>query len=63
VDELRAYLATRFPKFWLPDAFEQIDTIPRTSAGKFLKAALRDRFRGHYASAALAAAAAASPPV
>ena len=63
VDELRAYLATKFPKFWLPDAFEQIDTIPRTSAGKFLKAALRDRFRGHYASAAPAASAAASPPV
>jgi fatty-acyl-CoA synthase len=43
--ELRAFLASRFPKFWLPDAFEFIDAIPRTSAGKFQKSALRERFR------------------
>jgi fatty-acyl-CoA synthase len=47
-DELRAYLAARFPKFWLPDAFEPIDAIPRTSAGKFRKTELRDRFRGYF---------------
>ena len=47
-DELRAYLAPTFPKFWLPDAFEPIDAIPRTSAGKFLKSALRERFRQHF---------------
>jgi len=46
-DELRAFLAPQFPKFWLPDAFEFIDAIPRTSAGKFLKSALRDRFRDY----------------
>ena len=45
-DELRAFLAPKFPKFWLPDAFEFIDAIPRTSAGKFQKMALRERFRG-----------------
>jgi acyl-CoA synthetase (AMP-forming)/AMP-acid ligase II len=44
-DELRAFLAPRFPKFWLPDAFEFIEAIPRTSAGKFQKSALRARFR------------------
>jgi len=49
VDELRAHLAATFPKFWLPDAFESIDAIPRTSAGKFLKTALRDRFRTYFA--------------
>ena len=49
-DELQAYLAARFPKFWVPDAFELIDAIPRTSAGKFLKSALRERFRQHFAS-------------
>ena len=43
-DELRAFLAPAFPKFWLPDAFEFIDAIPRTSAGKFQKTALRMRF-------------------
>jgi fatty-acyl-CoA synthase len=48
VDELRAHLAAKFPKFWLPDAFEAIDTIPRTSAGKFRKTELRERFRGYF---------------
>ncbi len=46
-DELRAFLAPRFPKFWLPDAFEFIDAIPRTSAGKFQKSELRKRFRDY----------------
>jgi fatty-acyl-CoA synthase len=45
-DELCSFLAPNFPKFWLPDAFEFIDAIPRTSAGKFQKMALRERFRG-----------------
>ena len=45
-DDLRAFLAPHFPRFWLPDAFEFIDAIPRTSAGKFQKMALRERFKG-----------------
>ena len=45
--DLRAFLASRFPKFWLPDAFEFVDAIPRTSAGKFKKSALRERFRNY----------------
>jgi fatty-acyl-CoA synthase len=44
-DELRAHLAPRFAKFWLPDAFVVVDSIPRTSAGKFKKTELRERFR------------------
>ena len=40
-DELREHLAPRFPKFWLPDTFAFVDAIPRTSAGKFKKTALR----------------------
>jgi fatty-acyl-CoA synthase len=44
-DDLRAFLAPQFPKFWLPDAFEFIDAIPRTSVGKFLKSALRERYK------------------
>jgi fatty-acyl-CoA synthase len=47
-DELRAFLADKFPKFWLPDAFEAIDAIPRTSAGKFRKTELRTRYRDHF---------------
>jgi fatty-acyl-CoA synthase len=46
-DDLRAFLAPQFPRFWLPDAFEFIDAIPRTSAGKFLKSALRSRFKNY----------------
>ena len=47
-DDLRAHLATKFPKFWLPDAFEPIDAIPRTSAGKFLKTELRARYHTYF---------------
>ena len=46
-EELRAFLAPQFPKFCLPDAFEFIDAIPRTSAGKFKKSELRQRFKGY----------------
>ena len=44
-DELRAFLAPKFAKFWLPDAFVFVDAIPRTSAGKFKKTELREKFR------------------
>lgn len=44
-DELRAFLAEKFAKYWLPDAFVAMETIPRTSAGKFKKTELRERFR------------------
>jgi fatty-acyl-CoA synthase len=44
-DELRDYLAPRFAKFWLPDAFVVVDTIPRTSAGKFKKTELREKYK------------------
>jgi fatty-acyl-CoA synthase len=43
-EELRAHLAPRFAKWWLPDDFTFVDEIPKTSAGKFLKTALRERF-------------------
>jgi len=47
-DDLRNFLAAKFPKFWLPDAFEPIDAIPRTSAGKFRKTELRHRYRDYF---------------
>ena len=43
-EDLRAFLAPRFAEFWLPEAFVFVDAIPRTSAGKFQKSALRERF-------------------
>jgi fatty-acyl-CoA synthase len=44
-DDLLAFLAPHFPKFWLPDRVAFVDAIPRTSAGKFQKSALRSRFK------------------
>jgi fatty-acyl-CoA synthase len=44
-DELRMHLAPSFPKWWLPDGFEFVDVIPKTSTGKFLKSALRQQYR------------------
>jgi len=43
--ELAAFLGARFAKFWIPDAFVTLDAIPRTSAGKFKKSELRERFK------------------
>jgi fatty-acyl-CoA synthase len=43
-DQLRDHLASAFAKWQLPDRFEFIDAIPRTSTGKFWKIKLRERF-------------------
>ena len=43
-DELNEFLAARFAKFWIPDGYKVIDTIPKTSVGKFLKSALREKY-------------------
>ncbi|MBA3842792.1 MAG: long-chain fatty acid--CoA ligase [Actinobacteria bacterium] len=43
-DDLRAFLAPDFAKWWLPDRFEFISEIPKTSVGKFRKTELRDMF-------------------
>ena len=42
--ELRAFLSGSFAKWWLPDAFEFVDEIPKTAVGKFRKTALREQF-------------------
>jgi fatty-acyl-CoA synthase len=43
-EELRAHLKGKFADWWLPDGFEFIDAIPRTSTGKFQKLKLREQF-------------------
>ncbi len=43
--ELIAYLAPNFAKWSLPDHVVFVNEIPRASTGKFLKVALRERFR------------------
>jgi fatty-acyl-CoA synthase len=42
--ELREFLAGKYAKWQVPDAVVFTSEIPRTSVGKFLKAALRERF-------------------
>jgi fatty-acyl-CoA synthase len=43
-DELRAFLADRVAKWWIPERVEFIDEVPKTSVGKFSKKTLRERF-------------------
>jgi fatty-acyl-CoA synthase len=47
--ELAAHLAGRFAKYQVPDRFFFVREIPRTSTGKFLKAALRERYGDAFA--------------
>ena len=42
-EELRAWLADRTVKFWLPERWTFIDEVPKTSVGKFDKKVLRAR--------------------
>jgi fatty-acyl-CoA synthase len=46
-EELLSFLAGSFAKWWLPDAVVFLEQIPHTSAGKFLKKALREQFRDY----------------
>jgi fatty-acyl-CoA synthase len=44
-DQFNAHLLTKgFAKWQLPDRYEFIDAVPRTSTGKFWKVKLRERF-------------------
>jgi fatty-acyl-CoA synthase len=47
-EELVAFLEPDFAKWWLPDAIEFVTEIPRTSAGKFKKSALREAYKDWY---------------
>ena len=46
-EELRAHLAARVPRWWLPDEFAFIAEVPKTSTGKFDKKQLREWLRNH----------------
>ena len=50
-DGLKAFLAPQFAKWWLPDRFEFVTEIPKTTVGKFRKTALRKQFSGSDGSA------------
>jgi fatty-acyl-CoA synthase len=48
-DELREFLAGKFAKFWIPEGYAVIAGIPKTSVGKFLKSALREKYEKDHA--------------
>jgi fatty-acyl-CoA synthase len=41
------HLEKDFAKFWLPDAYEFVEEIPKTATGKFLKMELREQFKDY----------------
>jgi fatty-acyl-CoA synthase len=43
--ELKAWLAERVAKWWIPDRVVFVDAIPRTGVGKFLKRDLRAQYK------------------
>ncbi|WP_411714328.1 long-chain fatty acid--CoA ligase [Natronomonas sp.] len=44
VDSLEEHLSDSFPSWWLPDNYEFLEEIPKTSTEKFDKKVLRERF-------------------
>ncbi|MFO1350652.1 MAG: long-chain-fatty-acid--CoA ligase [Gammaproteobacteria bacterium] len=46
-EELRAYLAEKVAKWWLPDAIEFVAELPHGATGKLLKSELRERFKNY----------------
>ena len=49
-EELVAFLAPQFPKWWMPDATEFVEALPKSGAGKFQKSVLRERFANRLTS-------------
>jgi fatty-acyl-CoA synthase len=43
-EELRDFLAERVAKWWLPERWTFIDSVPKTSVGKFDKKVLRAQY-------------------
>jgi fatty-acyl-CoA synthase len=44
LEELKAFLAERVPKWWIPNDMQIIQEVPKTSVGKFSKKTLREQF-------------------
>ncbi len=43
-DDIKGFLDGRVAKWWIPESFEFIDEVPKTSVGKFSKKTLREQF-------------------
>jgi fatty-acyl-CoA synthase len=48
IDELRAFLAPHFAKWWLPDAVVLVESLPKTGTGKYMKHHVRDAHKAHF---------------
>ena len=46
-EEIIEFLSARFAKWWLPDDVVFIESVPKTSVGKFDKKVLRERFKDY----------------
>jgi acyl-CoA synthetase (AMP-forming)/AMP-acid ligase II len=46
-DDVKAYLADKIAKWWMPDAVEFVEEIPHTATGKILKTALRAMYKDY----------------
>jgi len=51
-EEVARFLEPKFAKWWLPDEYIFVDTIPKTSTGKFLKRELREKMAARKLAAA-----------
>lgn len=47
-DNLLAFLAPRFARWWLPDDVVFLNEIPKSPVGKFLKRDLCERYARHF---------------
>lgn len=47
-EDIITFLATQFPKWWLPDDILFFEEIPKSSVGKFLKRKLREQVKARY---------------
>jgi acyl-CoA synthetase (AMP-forming)/AMP-acid ligase II len=43
-DSLRQFLNGRVAKWWIPEVFEFVDSLPKTGVGKFSKKTLREKY-------------------
>ena len=53
-DDIRAFLGDKVAKWWLPDDVLFVDALPHTATGKLSKLQLRERFKDHVLSTAMA---------
>ncbi|MFU0790033.1 MAG: long-chain fatty acid--CoA ligase [Virgibacillus proomii] len=49
-EDILSFLQPQFAKWWLPDEILFMDELPKTSVGKFLKAALREKVKDYMAN-------------